>query len=67
MLSEVCFLTYNNTRYFRFSGEVEDLVVHDRDHVERLAVGNVVDKDVAVDANSVLGVEDGELVLDRIR
>ena len=45
------------------AAEVDDLVVHDLDHVEGLVICDRVDENVAMDANGMLGVEDGVLVL----
>ena len=44
--------------------KVDDLVIDDVDHIERLVVGNRVDEDEAVDANGMFGIQDRVLVLD---
>ena len=41
-----------------YSTKVDDLVVHDLDHVERISRGNRVYENKAVDANCMLGVKD---------
>lgn len=54
LLCKVTLLTDDDTRNFGFTRVVEDLVVHNRDHVERLAVGDIVDQNVTVDPDSML-------------
>ena len=44
--------------------EVDDLVVDDVDHVERLVICDRVHEDVSMNANGMFGVENGVLVLD---
>lgn len=63
-LCEVALLADDDTRHFGLARVVENLVVHDGDHVEGLPVCDAVDQDVAMDANSVFRVEYRELVLD---
>ena len=53
----------DNTRNLIHSAEVDDFVVHDLDHVERLARGDRVDEHEAVDADRMLRVEDGVFIL----
>lgn len=53
----------NDARNRVHAAEVGDLLVDDVDHVEGLARRDGVDKDEAMDADGVLGVEDGVLVL----
>lgn len=55
-LDEVTLLADNDTWDFLLSRIVEDLVVNDRDHLERVAVCDAVDENVAVDADSMLRV-----------
>ena len=45
------------------AAEVDDLVVHDLDHVEGLVICDRVDENVAMDADGMLGVEDGVFIL----
>jgi len=46
-----------------FSDKVSDLVINDFDHVEGLSRGNRVDEDVAVDANCIFRIQNGEFIL----
>jgi len=43
--------------------KVDDLVVDDLNHIERISRADRINKNVAMNANSMLGVQDGELVL----
>ena len=57
--------TDDDTRDVVHSAEIDDLVVHDLHHVERLLGRDGVHEHVAVDADGMLGVEDRVLVLYR--
>ena len=60
---EVDFGAYNHTGDGVHAAKVDNLVVDDLNHVERLVVCHGVDENEAMDANGMLGVEDGVLVL----
>ena len=51
------------TRNGVLAAEVDNLVVDDLNHVERLVVCHGVDENEAMDTNGMLGVEDGVLIL----
>jgi len=53
LLSKITLLPYDDTRDFRFAGEVENLIVHDGDHIERLPVCDVINQNVAVNADGM--------------
>jgi len=53
----------DNTWYIGDTTKVDDLVVDNLDHVERVAGADRVYKNVAMNADSMLGVQDGEFVL----
>ena len=62
-LGQVRFGAHNDTRDLIHSTEIDDLVVHNLDHFERLSAVDGVDEHIAVDANCMLRVEDRVLVL----
>jgi len=43
--------------------EVNNLVIDNLNHLERIAGADGINKDIAMNANSMLRIEDGELVL----
>ena len=53
----------DDARYLVEAAEIDDLVVHDLDHVEGLARRHRVDEHEAMDADRVLRVQDRVLVL----
>ena len=57
--------TDDDTGNLVHSAKIDDLVVHDLHHVERLLGRDRVDENIAMDANGMLGVEDRVLVLQR--
>ena len=63
LLQEITFGADNDTGQICEAAKVYNLIVDDLDHVERVAGGDGVDEDVAMDADGVLGVEGGVLVL----
>jgi hypothetical protein len=52
-----------DTRDLFHSTEVDNLVIHDLDHVKGISRGDRVDENKAVDADSMFGIEDRILVL----
>ena len=64
---EVDFGAYNYTGDGVHAAKVDNLVVDDLNHVERLVVCHGVDENEAMDANGMLGVENSVLVLGKRR
>ena len=60
---QVDFGTDYYTRDGVHAAEVDDLVIYDVHHIERLVVCDRVHEDVAMDADSMLGIENRVLVL----
>ena len=60
---QVEFGAYYYTRDGVHPAEVDDLVIYDVHHIERLVVCDRVHEDVAMDADGMLGIENRVLVL----
>ena len=56
----------NYAWYLVHTTEIDNFVVHDLHHLERLLGRDGVDENVAVDADGMLGIKDCVLVLQRI-
>jgi hypothetical protein len=62
-LLEIYLGSYNNTGNLVDTTETNDLVIDDLDHVERIPRSDRVNKNIAMDADRVLCVQNGILVL----
>jgi hypothetical protein len=62
-LWEIYFGTDYDTGNLFDATKVDDLVIHDLNHVERISRGDRVNENKSMDANGMLGIENRVLIL----
>jgi len=60
---KVHFRADNNTRNIRYTAKIDNLIVHNLDHVKGISARDGVHKDIAMNSDRVISTQEGELIL----